>query len=151
MSHIEELQQVLLLDEEQYYSEDRFIEVEELIERLSEKDVPALLHAWSTQTRSWRERFVHASRRIDRVVVEALLREATARSSEPDLVLSLMTNLPRVAEESELNTLLVQYLAAVWADHPNLHRQIQMCSWSCGLSRRILTALGYKSWKEAGL
>ncbi len=151
MSQLEELEQVLLLDEEQYYAEDRFIDVEELIEQLSGQDIPALLQAWSARNRSWRERFVHASRRINRTVVEALLNEAIAGKAEPDLVLSLMTNLPHVADESELNKLLVQYSAALWAEHPILHRQIQMCSWSCGLSRRVLSSLGFKSWKEAGL
>lgn len=151
MSHLEELEQVLLLDEEQYYAEDRFIDVEDLIERLSENDIPALLEAWPCRTSSWRERFVHASSRIDRTVVEALLKKAITVKSEPGLVMSLMTNLPRTADHSELNELLVRYSVAAWADHPSLHRQIQMCSWSCGLSRRVLSALGYRSWKEAGL
>ena len=151
MSHLEELNQILRLDEEPYYAEDRFLDVEELIELLTEHDIPSLLEVWSNQSRIWRERFVHASRRIGRPVVQALLKEAVSANEKPEVALSLMTNLPRVASNSELNDSLVQFSAVVWATHPGLHRQVQMCTWSCGLSRRVLGSIGYRSWKEAGL
>ena len=151
MSQFEELDQLLHVNEEQYYAEDTFIDVEELIGQLSEQDVPALLEAWSNRSYAWRERFANGSRRIGQSVVQAILRKAIAESTEPELSLSLMTNLPRVADKSEFNELLVGYAVAVWSDHPTLHRQVQMSTWSCGLSGRVLRSLGYKSWKEAGL
>jgi hypothetical protein len=151
MSHFDALDQLLCMNEEQYYAEDIFIDVEELIEQLAEQDIQALLTAWSSRSHAWRERFAHGSKKISRPVLQSLLRKAISEKADPEPSLSLITNLPRVADKSEFNEMLVGYAVSVWEGHPNLHRQVQMSTWSCGLSGRVLRALGKKSWKEAGL
>jgi len=151
MATFEELDALLFADEEQYYAQDLFVSVEDLIATLSDHDIPALLEVWQARGASWRGRFSQASASISQSVLVALLGAALASPTEPSTILELMDCLPRMADRSALSQSLVEFSAELWHAAPDVRRQIQMSTWRCGLSGRLLERLGLKSWQEAGL
>ncbi|PLY39765.1 hypothetical protein CSZ94_24475 [Janthinobacterium sp. ROICE36] len=152
MSLLNELDELLCSDDDEYDRLDLFLEAAELIGQLQPTDVPALLALWPQRKPCWQQRFTQASSKIDGAVLRALLagllqiKEATHGVSE------LMTRLPPVADYSALSDALLDYAEQAWhAQGPASHRQIQISCWSCGLSGRLLKRLGFSAWKEAGL
>lgn len=149
MSALSELDALLLTEEEEYFKDDLFLEVEHFIEMLEPKDVFTLIQLWPERDSSWRERFSHSSAHIKQGVLEPLLEAALETHTEPSTVLGLMTFLPKVAGHSVLTESLVDYATDLWHSSPEIHTQIEVCSWSCGLSNRLLQRLGFNSWQEA--
>ena len=151
MNTIRELDHLLSQEEDQYYAEDLFLDAEELIAKLSEQDISPLVATWQARDLSWRSRFSHASSRISQSVLVPLLRVALSSPTEPEPILGLMGSLPKEADQSPLCQALVDFAERQWHTNPALHRQLQMSTWNCGLSNRLLKRLRFQSWKEAGL
>ena len=152
MSVLNELDELLGLDSDEYDRLDLFHEADELIGQLQPDDVPALLALWQARSLCWQQRYTQASASIDGAVLRALLASLLQLKETPHGVLELMSRLPPVADNSPLSEALLDYAQQAWhAAAPARHRQIQMSCWSCGLSGRLLKRLGVSSWKEAGL
>jgi len=151
MSLFNQLDEILSSDEDEYFSGDWFLEAEEKIALIDDSDLSDLLGAWKMRDKSWRERFAHASAQINHNVLVPILQESLRTSVEPSTIFGLMGRLPHQADHSELSDALVEYAEKVWREQTLSPVQIQMGTWHCGLSGRLLHRLGFKSWKEAGL
>ncbi|GKX52417.1 hypothetical protein [Budvicia aquatica] len=151
MNTFDKLNTLLSVTEGEYYDNDYFLDAEIQIALLSEADLPLLLTAWQSQNTQWWDRFTQSSAHIQQPVLRSLLAGAITTRYKIKQILSLMTHLPAQADRSELSQSLVNYSAALWHAEPKLHLQIQLSTWSCGLSARLLEKLGFNSWKEAGL
>jgi hypothetical protein len=151
MNRFQELDTLLSSDEKRYDYEDWSLYAEELIAELSGEDTPSLLEAWNSRDELWCSRFSEACMTINPAVLSQLLEAAICTSQKVLATLGLMTRLPKQADQSFFYQLLLEYIEKQWYEQPQLHRQIQMCAWSCGLSGRLLKRLCFKSWTEAGL
>jgi hypothetical protein len=151
MSAFADLDELLSSEEDRYFAGDLFIEAEELISQLSEHEVSSLLSAWQARNSSWRNRFCQASAGIPQSVLVQLLWAALRSPDEPASVLDLMGRLPKEADHSSLCQALLEFSERLWQANPELQLRIQMSTWSCGLSSRLLKRLGFQSWREAGL
>lgn len=151
MNKFEKLNTLLSSEENEYYENDYFLEAEQQIATLSESDMSSLLAAWQSQNIEWWERFSQSATHIQQSVLRRLLVNAITTRHKTKAVLSLMSRLPPVADHSELSQSLVNYAAKLWYAEPGLHLQIQMSTWCCGLSARLLEKLGFNSWRDAGL
>ena len=151
MSDLQELDELLGLDDEEYERLDLFLEADELIGQLQSADVPALLGLWRVRGLSWQQRYTQASSNIDGAVLRALLTGLLQIKEATHGVFELMSRLPATADASALSDALLDYAEQAWHAKPERQRQIQISCWSCGLSGRLLKRLGLSSWKEAGL
>ena len=151
MSVLQELDELLCGDDDEYERLDLFLEADELIGQLQPADLPALLGLWQTRSPCWQQRFTQASSNIDGAVLRALLAGLLQIKGATHGVFELMTRLPATADASPLSEALLDYAEHAWHAHPARQRQIQISCWSCGLSGRLLQRLGLSSWKEAGL
>ena len=151
MEAFKRLDDLLSSDEDQYYANDSFLEAEELIRTLTAEDIDQMVDAWNDRDPSWRDRFAQASSSIQLSTLESLLKALIDHPVGASHILSLMSILPNTSEHSLLRTSLVTFATSVWHSSPELHRQVQMCTWACGLSGQLLRSLGFKSWREAGL
>ena len=151
MSVLQELDELLGLDDEEYERLDLFLEADELIGQLQSADVPALLGLWRVRGLSWQQRYTQASSNIDGAVLRALLTGLLQIKEATHGVFELMSRLPATADASALSDALLDYAEQAWHAKPERQRQIQISCWSCGLSGRLLKRLGLSSWKEAGL
>ena len=122
MSVLQELDELLCGDDEEYERLDLFLEADELIRQLQSGAVLRALLAGLLQ-----------------------IKETTHG------VFELMTRLPPVADTSPLSEALLDYAEQAWHADQQWRRQIQISCWSCGLSGRLLKRLGLSSWKDAGL
>lgn len=151
MSDLQELDELLGLDGDEYERLDLFIEADELIGQLRAADVPALLQLWQQRDVTWQQRFTQASTSIDGAVLRALLAGLLQIRETTHGVFELMTRLPATADASALSDALLDYAEQAWHANQERQRQIQISCWSCGLSGRLLKRLGLSSWKDAGL
>jgi hypothetical protein len=151
MSVLQELDELLCGDDEEYERLDLFLEADELIRQLQSADVPALLALWRVRGLSWQQRYTQASSNIDGAVLRALLAGLLQIKETTHGVFELMTRLPPVADTSPLSEALLDYAEQAWHANQERQRQIQISCWSCGLSGRLLKRLGLSSWKDAGL
>ena len=151
MSDLQELDELLCGDDEEYERLDLFHEADELIGQLQSADVPALLQLWQQRDLTWQQRFTQASSNIDGAVLRALLAGLLQIRETTHGVFELMTRLPATADASPLSEALLDYAEQAWHANPERQRQIQISCWSCGLSGRLLKRLGLSSWKDAGL
>ncbi|MCC7681747.1 hypothetical protein JAB5_17560 [Janthinobacterium sp. HH103] len=151
MSVLQELDELLCGDDEEYDRLDLFQEADELIGQLRTADVPALLALWPQREPCWQERFTQASASIDGAVLRALLAGLLQIQERSHGVFELMSRLPATADASALSDALLDYAEQAWHADQGRHRQIQISCWSCGLSGRLLKRLGLSAWKEAGL
>ncbi|MBW3507410.1 hypothetical protein [Janthinobacterium sp. NKUCC06_STL] len=151
MSVLQELDELLCSDDEDYDRLDLFHEADELIGQLRTADVPALLGLWPARELSWQQRFTQASTGIDGAALRALLAGLLQIKETPYGVFELMSRLPPVADTSALSEALLDYAGQAWHANQARQRQIQISCWSCGLSGRLLKRLGLPSWREAGL
>lgn len=151
MSDLQELDELLGLDGDEYERLDLFIEADELIGQLRAADVPALLALWQQRDVTWQQRFTQASTSIDGAVLRALLAGLLQIRETTHGVFELMTRLPATADASALSDALLDYAEQAWHANQERQRQIQISCWSCGLSGRLLKRLGLSSWKDAGL
>ncbi|WP_159567194.1 hypothetical protein [Budvicia diplopodorum] len=154
MNIFEKLNAMLSSDENEYYENDYFLDAERQIARLSENNLPRLLAAWQNQNTEWWNRFAQSSTHIPQPVLRQLLMgtiTAPTTSHKNKIILSLLNRLPHETDGSELSHTLVNYAAKLWRAEPGLRLQIQMSTWHCGLSPRLLEKLGFGSWHEAGL
>ena len=151
MSVLQELDELLGLEGDEYDRLDLFQEADELIGQLRTADVPALLALWQARSLCWQQRFTQASSNIDGAVLRALLAGLLQIKDRPHGVFELMSRLPATADNSALSDALLAYAEQAWHADPARQRQIQISCWSCGLSRRLLKRLGLSAWKEAGL
>jgi hypothetical protein len=150
MSVLQELDELLCGDDEEYERLDLFLEADELIGQLQPADVPALLALWQQRDLTWQQRFTQASTSIDGAVLRALLAGLLQIKETTYDVFELMTRLPATADASALSDALLDYAEQAWHANQERQRQIQISCWSCGLSGRLLKRLGLPSWKEAG-
>ena len=151
MSDLQELDELLCGDDEEYERLDLFHEADELIGQLQSADVPALLQLWQQRDVTWQQRFTQASSNIDGAVLRALLAGLLQIRETTHGVFELMTRLPATADASPLSDALLDYAEQAWHANPERQRQIQISCWSCGLSGRLLKRLGFSAWKETGL
>ena len=151
MSVLQELDELLCGDDDEYERLDLFLEADELIGQLQPADVPALLALWQQRDLTWQQRFTQASTSIDGAVLRALLAGLLQIKETTHGVFELMTRLPATADASALSDALLDYAEQAWHAHQERQRQIQISCWSCGLSGRLLKRLGLSSWKDAGL
>ena len=151
MSDLQELDELLCGDDEEYERLDLFLEADELIGQLRAADVPALLQLWQQRDVTWQQRFTQASTSIDGAVLRALVAGLLQIRETTHGVFELMTRLPATADASALSDALLDYAGQAWHANPERQRKIQMSCWSCGLSGRLLKRLGLSSWKDAGL
>lgn len=151
MSVLNELDELLCSDDEEFDRLDLFQEADELIGQLQPTDVPALLALWPQRSPCWQQRFTQASSNIDGAVLRALLAGLLQIKDAGNGIFALMTRLPPTADSSPLSEALLDYAQQAWHADAEQHRKIQMSCWSCGLSGRLLKRLGLASWKEAGL
>ena len=151
MSVLQELDELLCGDDEEYERLDLFLEADELIGQLQSADVPALLALWQTRSPCWQQRFTQASSNINGAVLRALLAGLLQIKETTHGVFELMSRLPPVADTSPISEALLDYAGQAWHANPERQRQIQISCWSCGLSGRLLKRLGYSAWKDAGL
>lgn len=151
MSDLQELDELLGLDDDEYERLDLFLEADELIGQLRAADLPALLALWRVRGLGWQQRFTQASGSIDGAVLRALLTGLLQIRESTHGVFELMTRLPATADASPLSEALLDYAEQAWHAHQERQRQIQISCWSCGLSGRLLKRLGLSSWKDAGL
>jgi hypothetical protein len=151
MNKFQELDALLSSDEEDYYLNDSFLVAKELIDGLTEEDIHLLVSAWICRDDSWCDRFSQACAPIKQSVLLSLIEIAISSNNKISPTLGLMIRLPKQANQSVFYQGLLEYAEKLWHEKPQLQRQIQMCTWSCGLSGRLLKRLGFKSWKEAGL
>ena len=150
MSVLQELDELLCGDDDEYERLDLFLEADELIGQLQPADVPALLALWQQRDLTWQQRFTQASTSIDGAVLRALLAGLLQIKETTYDVFELMTRLPATADASALSDALLDYAEQAWHANQERQRQIQISCWSCGLSGRLLKRLGLPSWKEAG-
>ena len=151
MSVLQELDELLCGDDDEYERLDLFLEADELIGQLQPADVPALLALWQQRDLTWQQRFTEASTSIDGAVLRALLAGLLQTRETTHGVFELMTRLPATADASALSDALLDYAEQAWHAHQERQRKIQISCWSCGLSGRLLKRLGLSSWKDAGL
>lgn len=151
MSLLNELDELLCGDDDEYERLDLFHEADELIGQLQSANVPALLALWQARSLCWQQRFTQASSNIDGAVLRALLAGLLQIKQTPHGVFELMSRLPPVADNSALSDALLDYAEQAWHANQERQRQIQISCWSCGLSGRLLKRLGLTSWKDAGL
>ena len=151
MSNLQELDELLCGNDEEYERLDLFHEADELIGQLQSADVPALLQLWQQRDLTWQQRFTQASSNIDGAVLRALLAGLLQIRETTHGVFELMTRLPATADASALSDALLDYAGQAWHANPERQRQIQISCWSCGLSGRLLKRLGFSAWKETGL
>ncbi|AYM77258.1 hypothetical protein D9M09_16720 [Janthinobacterium agaricidamnosum] len=151
MSALQELDELLGLDGDEYDRLDLFQEADELIGQLRTADVPALLALWPQREPRWQQRFTQASASIDGAVLRALLAGLLQIKETCHGVFELMSRLPATADASALSDALLDYAERAWYADQGRHRQIQISCWSCGLSGRLLKRLGLSAWKDAGL
>ena len=151
MSVLQELDELLGLDDDEYERLDLFLEADALIGQLQSADVPALLALWQARSLCWQQRLTQASGSIDGAVLRALLAGLLQIKEATHGVFELMARLPPVADTSPLSEALLDYAEQAWHAKPERQRQIQISCWSCGLSGRLLKRLGLSSWKDAGL
>ena len=151
MSVLQELDELLGLDGDEYERLDLFLEADELIGQLQPADLPALLALWQTRSPCWQQRFTQASTNIDGAVLRALLAGVLQIKETTHGVFEMMARLPPVADASPLSEALLDYAEQAWHANQERQRQIQISCWSCGLSGRLLKRLGLSSWKDAGL
>lgn len=151
MSVLQELDELLGLDGDEYDRLDLFQEADELIGQLRTADVPPLLALWPQRSLCWQQRFTQASTNIDGAVLRALLAGLLQIKESVHGVFELMSRLPPVADNSALSDALLAYAEQAWHADPARHRQIQISCWSCGLSGRLLKRLRLSAWKDAGL
>ena len=150
MSVLQELDELLCGDDEEYERLDLFLEADELLGQLQSADMPALLALWRVRGLSWQQRYTQASSNIDGAVLRALLAGLLQIKETTYDVFELMTRLPATADASALSDALLDYAEQAWHANPARQRQIQISCWSCGLSGRLLKRLGLSSWKDAG-
>ncbi|MGV8867515.1 MAG: hypothetical protein ACOH2S_11370 [Janthinobacterium svalbardensis] len=151
MSDLQELDELLCSDDDEYDRLDLFHEADELIGQLQPASVPALLALWPQRSLCWQQRFTQASSNIDGAVLRALLAGLLHIKETTHGVFELMSRLPPVADTSPLSEALLDYAEHAWHANQARQRQIQISCWSCGLSGRLLKRLGFSAWKEAGL
>ena len=151
MSLLNELDELLCSDDDEYDRLDLFLEADALIGQLQCADVPALLALWQTRSLCWQQRYTQASGAIDGAVLRAVLTGLLQIKQVPHGVFELMSRLPPVADASPLSEALLDYAEQAWHANQERQRQIQISCWSCGLSGRLLKRLGLASWKDAGL
>ena len=151
MSDLQELDELLCGDDEEYERLDLFLEADELIGQLRAADVPALLQMWQQRDLTWQQRFTQASSNINGAVLRALLAGLLQIRETTHGVFELMTRLPATADASALSDALLDYAEQAWHANQERQRQIQISCWSCGLSGRLLKRLGFSAWKETGL
>lgn len=151
MSVLQELDELLCGDDEEYERLDLFLEADELIGQLQSADVPALLALWRVRGLCWQQRYTQASSNIDGAVLRALLAGLLQIKEATHGVFKLMSRLPATADASALSDALLDYAEQAWHAKPERQRQIQISCWSCGLSGRLLKRLGLSAWKDAGL
>lgn len=149
---LRELDDLLLLEDDEYERLDLFLEAQELIAQLHASDTPALLALWQQRPLQWQQRLSEASSQISAGVLEQLLTGLLRLASPPWAIFTLMHRLPAVATDNALADSVLDFAERTWhASGPKQHRQIQMSAWSCGLSGRLRRRLGYGAWKDAGL
>lgn len=146
---LNKLDYLFYVDEDHYYSDDLFLDAEELIAALSLADVPLLIEYWGSRSELWCERFAQTAADINQAVLIALLSAVIDTTPYCRPTLGLVTRLPQMAEHSAFYDSLLGYAEHLWRTQPELHKQIQMSCWSCGLSRRLLNRLGFQSWADA--
>ncbi len=151
MSVLQELDELLCGDDEEYERLDLFLAADELIGQLQPADLPALLALWQTRCLCWQQRCTQASTNIDGAVLRALLAGLLQIRETTHGVFEMMARLPPVADASPLSEALLDYAEQAWHANQERQRQIQISCWSCGLSGRLLKRLGLSSWKDAGL
>ena len=151
MSVLQELDELLCGDDEEYDRLDLFLEADELVGQLRTADVAALLALWPQRTLCWQQRFTQASASIDGAALRALLAGLLQIKETCHGVFELMSRLPPMADHSPLSEALLDCAEQAWHADQGRHRQIQIRCWSCGLSGRLLKRLELASWKEAGL
>ena len=151
MSVLQELDELLCGDDEEYDRLDLFLEADELVGQLRTADVAALLALWPQRTLCWQQRFTQASASIDGAALRALLAGLLQIKETCHGVFELMSRLPPMADHSPLSEALLDCAEQAWHADQGRHRQIQISCWSCGLSGRLLKRLELASWKEAGL
>ena len=151
MSVLQELDELLCGDDEEYDRLDPFLEADELVGQLRTADVAALLALWPQRTLCWQQRFTQASASIDGAALRALLAGLLQIKETCHGVFELMSRLPPMADHSPLSEALLDCAEQAWHADQGRHRQIQISCWSCGLSGRLLKRLELASWKEAGL
>ena len=151
MSVLQELDELLCGDDEEYDRLDLFREADELVGQLRTADAPALLALWPQRSLCWQQRCTQASSNIDGAVLRALLAGLLQIKAAPFGVFELMSRLPPVADNSPRSEALLDYAEQAWHANPARQRQIQISCWSCGLSGRLLKRLGLSAWKDAGL
>jgi len=151
MNLLNELDELLCSDDDEYDRLDLFLEADEMIGQLRPDEVPPLLALWPQRGLCWQQRFTQASGSIDGAVLRALLAGLLQIKETTHGVFELMTRLPATADASPLSDALLDYAEQAWHAHQERQRQIQISCWSCGLSGRLLKRLGLVSWKEAGL
>ena len=151
MSVLQELDELLCGDDEEYDRLDLFREADELVGQLRTADVAALLALWPQRSLCWQQRFTQASASIDGAALRALLAGLLQIKETCHGVFELMSRLPPMADHSPLSEALLDCAEQAWHADQGRHRQIQISCWSCGLSGRLLKRLELASWKEAGL
>lgn len=151
MSVLQELDELLCGDDDEYERLDLFQEADELIGQLQSADVPALLALWPQRSLCWQQRYTQASSNIDGALLRALLAGLLQIKETTHGVFELMTRLPPVADHSALSDALLDFAEQAWHANQERQRQIQISCWSCGLSGRLLKRLGFSAWKDAGL
>ena len=144
MSPFQELDELLSSDEDAYYFNDDFLHAERLIEALAEVDIPLVVNAWVIRNYSWCDRFSQACYSIKQSVLLPLIEVAISTDQKISPTLGLLTHLPKQADHSDFYQLLLNYVENLWRQQPQLHLQVHMCAWSCGLSKRLLNRLGFK-------
>jgi hypothetical protein len=151
MNALQELDELLCSDDEEYDRLDLFLEAAELVGQLRTADVTPLLALWQARGPCWQQRYTQASGSIGGAVLRALLAGLLQIKEATHGVFELMSRLPPVADNSALSDALLDYAEQAWHANQEQQRQIQISCWSCGLSGRLLKRLELASWKEAGL
>ena len=151
MSVLQELDELLCGDDEEYDRLDLFLEADELVGQLRTADVAALLALWPQRTLCWQQRFTQASASIDGAALRALLAGLLQIKETCHGVFELMSRLPPMADHSPLSEALLDCAEQAWHADQGRHRQIQISCWSCGLSGRLLKRLVLSAWKDVGL
>lgn len=148
---IEELNELLAASEEDYYKFDYFENVQEIATNLKNDEWKEIISSWNSKTHEWKTRFTDCLYYVDKEYIKELISKILLDKDNEELVLSLMTKLPNNAQNDRLYSDLLGFSKKYWDENPDKRSMLKMCTWSCGLSKRLLNELGYNSWKEAGV
>lgn len=143
-----ELDELLNQNDDPYFFSDSFMLVGDLLARFDRADWEQVLLVWDNRSESWKEKLSSNLNGLDFQTLKMLLTKALD-NQENEIVLAMMNNLPAQTDDDLLYDRLLDFTVQYWHQHPEARERLKQTSWQAGLSKRLLTRLGFNQWHDS--